>query len=532
MSEQQSVARSARTVSLAVLGSRVLGLVREQVLAALFGANREFDAFLTAFRIPNLLRDLFAEGALSAAFVTTFSQKLSAEGDKAAWRLANLVLNALILVLAVITVVGVIVSPWLVRMISPGFSQIPGKVELTTTLTRIMFPFLLMVALAALAMGMLNAKHRFGVPASASMMFNIGSIVGGLAFAFLLAPGFLHNPAMASRAVIGMSIGTLIGGTLQWIIQVPSLREVGYQYEPILNWHDPGFRQVLRLLGPSVIGTAAVQVNIFVDQWFASWPQMSGPSGSGAVSWLNCSFRLMQFPIGVFGVAIGVATLPTVSAHAVRGDMVAFRKTLARSIRLAFFLCLPAACGMWILATPIVSAIYQHGKFDAFATAQTAACVRAFAVGLVAYAAIKVIAPTFYALGDSRTPMYVTIASVVVNAGTDYLFAITFGMGAAGLALSTSTVAVCNFLLLLALMRRKIGRIEVSTLLRSLARVAAASVVMSAATYGTRRLCGSNRYVDMVASMAVAVIVFGASCKLLRVSELGEALGVMRSGAK
>src|ERR1700675_1156379 len=180
-----SVAQSAGVVSAAIMASRVLGLVRDQVFAALFGAGLQYDAFNTAFRIPNLLRDLFAEGALSAAFVTTFSQKLSAEGDKSAWRLANLVLNALILVLAVITLIGVIISPWLVRMISPGFSQIPGKVELTTTLTRIMFPFLLMVALAALAMGMLNAKHRFGVPASSSMMFNIGSIVGGLAFAFL-----------------------------------------------------------------------------------------------------------------------------------------------------------------------------------------------------------------------------------------------------------------------------------------------------------------------------------------------------------
>ncbi len=535
MSEQPSVARSARTVSIAVLGSRVLGLVREQVLAALFGANREFDAFLTAFRIPNLLRDLFAEGALSAAFVTTFSQKLSAEGDKSAWRLANLVLNALILVLTVIMLVGVIISPWLVRMISPGFSQIHGKVELTTTLTRIMFPFLLMVALAALAMGMLNAKHRFGVPASASMMFNIGSVLGGLTFAFLLAPGFLHNPALASRAVIGMSIGTLIGGALQWIIQVPSLRKVGYRYEPILDWHDPGFRQVLRLLGPSVIGTAAIQSNIFVDQWFASWPQMSGPTGSGAVSWLNCSFRLMQFPIGVFGVAIATATLPTVSAHAVRGDMVEFRKTLARSIRLAFFLCVPAACGLWVLARPIISVIYQHGKFDAYATAQTAACVRAFSVGLVGYAAGKIIAPTFYALGDSRTPMYVTIFSVVVNAGTDYLFAVTFVMKTAGLALSTSMVALCNFFLLLLLMRRKIGRIEVSTLLRSLVRIAAASALMSAATYGTHHrleLYQVNRYVDMLASIGVAVLVFGASCKMLNVTELGEALGVMRFGSK
>ena len=458
--------------------------------------------------------------------MTTFSQKLDAEGDKAAWRLANLVLNSLVIVLGLITLVGIVASPWLVRIIAPGFAAIPGKTELTTTLTRIMFPFLLMVALAALAMGMLNAKHRFGIPASASMMFNIGSIIGGLAFAFLLAPGFLHNPSLAGRAMVGMSIGTLIGGALQWMIQVPSLRSVGYRYEARSDWHDPGFRQVLQLLGPSIIGTAAVQMNVFVDQWFASF------FGNGAVTWLNCSFRLMQFPIGLFGVAIGVATLPTVSAHAGRGDMVEFRKTLARSIRLALFLCLPAACGLCVLARPIVSTIYQHGKFDAFATTQTVYCLYAFSVGLVAYAGIKVIAPTFYALGDSRTPMYVTIVSIVVNAGTDYLFAIVWKMKTAGLALSTSTVALCNFFLLLALMRRKIGRIEASTLLRSLAKVVIASGLMTVAAYGMHWLCEFNRYIDMVASMLAAFVVFGVSCKLLRVHELDELLGVLRFNSK
>jgi putative peptidoglycan lipid II flippase len=526
MSERYSVTRSARTVSLAVLGSRVLGLIREQVLAALFGANREFDAFVTAFRIPNLLRDLFAEGALSAAFVTTFSHKVSAEGDKAAWRLANLVLNALIIVLGLIIIVGVFLSPWLVRLIAPGFGEIPGKTELTTTLTRIMFPFLLMVAMAALAMGMLNAKHRFGIPASASMMFNIGSIIGGLAFAFLLAPGFLHDPSLAGRAMVGMSIGTLIGGAMQWMIQIPSLRSVGYHYEAALDWRDPGFRQVLHLLGPSVIGTAAVQVNIFVDQWFASY------FGNGAVTWLNCSFRLMQFPIGLFGVAIGVATLPSVSAHASRGDMVEFRKVLARSIRLAFFLCVPAACGLSVLAVPIISTIYQHGKFDSFATLQTVACMRAFAVGLVAYAAIKIIAPTFYALGDSRTPMYVALVAIVVNAGTDYLFAITCHMKTAGLALSTSSVALVNFFLLLGLMRRKIGRVEAKALLASFFKVAAASAIMTAAAYGTHRFCEFNRYFDMLASITVAVVIFGAACHVLGVEELAELLAVMKFGAR
>src|SRR2546425_2220853 len=237
MSQPPSVVRSARTVSLAVLGSRVLGLVREQVLATLFGASREFDAFVTAFRIPNLLRDLFAEGALSAAFVTTFSRKLETEGDKAAWRLANLVLNALLVVLGLIVLAGILAAPWLVRFIAPGFEDIPGKTELTIQLTRIMFPFLLMVALAALAMGMLNAKHQFGVPASASMMFNVGSILGGVGLAYLIDPSF------GPRSMIGIAIGTLIGGAAQWLVQVPTLHGVGYRYQWILDWRDPDFRR-------------------------------------------------------------------------------------------------------------------------------------------------------------------------------------------------------------------------------------------------------------------------------------------------
>jgi putative peptidoglycan lipid II flippase len=519
MSDRPSVTRSARTVSLAVLGSRVLGLVREQVLAALFGASREFDAFVTAFRIPNLLRDLFAEGALSAAFVTTFTQKLTTEGDKAAWRLANLVLNALLIVLSLFTLTGLLAAPWIVRFIAPGFADIPGKTALTIQLTRIMFPFLMLVAIAALAMGMLNAKHRFGIPASGSMMFNIGSIVGGVGFAYWLDPSF------GPKAMVGMSLGTLIGGASQLLIQVPSLRAVGYRYQPILNWRDPDFRRVVALVTPSVLGVAAVQINVFVDNWFASF------FGNGAVTWLNCAFRLMQFPIGVFGVAIGVATLPTVSAHVARGDMTEFRKTLARSIRLAVFLCVPAACGLAVLATPIISAIYQHGRFDAASTAQTAWCLRAFAVGLAGYAAIKVIAPTFYALGDSRTPMYVALGSIVVNAGMDYVLAIRLGMRTPGLALSTSCVALTNFALLLTFMRRKIGRIEARALLQSLARIAVASAAMSAAAYGTHHALAVHRYADVLASIAVSLIVFGATCKLLRVEEFGELLGVLRFGA-
>jgi putative peptidoglycan lipid II flippase len=327
------------------------------------------------------------------------------------------------------------------------------------------------------------------------------------------------------RAMVCMAVGTLAGGALQWLIQVPALARVGYRYAPLLDWRDPAFRQVVKLVAPSVLGVGAVQVNVFVDNWFAShW--------NGGVTWLNCAFRLMQFPIGVFGVAIATATLPTASAHVARGEIDQFRKTVARSIRLAFFLCIPAACGLTVLAEPIIAVIYQHGRFSAADTVQTALCLQAFAVGLAGYAAIKVLAPTFYAFGDSRTPMIVSVFSILVHVAGNYLFAIALDLRAAGLALSTSCTALLNFLLLLALMRRRIQHVEAWQLIRSCVKIGAASLVMSAAAYGTHVALDANRYLDVAGSMVVAVIVFGACCKVLRVEELGELLGVLKFGAK
>jgi putative peptidoglycan lipid II flippase len=501
------------------MGSRVLGLVREQVLASLFGASAMFDAFITAFRIPNLLRDLFAEGALSAAFVSVFTRKLTTDGDKAAWRLANLVLNALVIFLSAVTILGIIIAPWIVNSLAPGFQNVPGKTVLTVTMTRIMFPFLLLVALAALAMGMLNAKRVFGIPASASMMFNVGSILGGVGFAYWLDPTF------GSRATIGMAIGTLTGGLAQLLIQMPALRRVGYRYEPLLNWRDEDFRRICRMLGPSVIGAAAVQINIFVNNWFAS-------SWNGGVTWLNCSFRLMQFPIGVFGVAIATATLPSISMHAARNNLDEFRKTLSRSLRLAIFLALPSACGLAVLAEPIISVIYQHGKFDAASTLQTARCLQAFAIGLAGYAALKVLAPAFYAFGDSKTPARVAIFSIVVNAGLCYLLAWKLDFGAPGLAFATASVALVNLGQLLWHMRKRLKRIEAASLLRSTGKVAIASAVMSVAAWWMNQVLHLSRYLDLLLSVTVAVIVFGAVCKLLRVEELGELLGVLKFGRK
>src|SRR5438876_2133368 len=528
------LARRAGIVSAAVFLSRILGLVREQTFAMFFGAGRELDAFVTAFRIPNLLRDLFAEGALSAAFVTTFTQRFEREGEHAAWRLANLVVNGLALVVGALTLLGIWFAPTLVAAIAPGFAAIPGKVALTVGLTRIMFPFILLVALAAVAMGILNTRHIFGVPAAASAFFNLGSVVGGLLAATWLAPGYIGgvlaalrhhgslptDPVLAARAMAGMAIGTLIGGLLQLLVQMPSLVRVGFRYRPLFRFSDPGLQQVLRLMGPATIGAAAVQVNVFVNNNFASY------LGDGPVSWLNVAFRFMQLPIGVFGVAIGTVTLPLVSRHGARGDTRAFRATVGQALELVALLCLPAAAGLALMGVPVIGLIYEHGRFAPPDTGAAARALAGYALGLAGYAGIKVLAPAFYALDDARTPMRVSVLSMVTNYALNWLFVRRLGFGHVGLALATSAVALGNFGILLVVLRRRVGGFGRAA---AIGRIALATAVMAAVAWGVDTgLAGAlpaartlQHALRLAAVIPVAVAVFWGACRALGVAVPG-----------
>ena len=527
------LARRASVVSIAVLASRVLGVVREQIFAVFFGAGRELDAFITAFRIPNLLRDLFAEGALSAAFVSTFTQYLERGGEAAAWRLASLVINALLIVVGTVTLIGIWIAPGVVLAIAPGFAAIPGKVGLTVGLTRIMFPFLPLVALAAVAMGILNTRNVFGVPASAAAFFNVGSIVGGLGAAYWLAPAYVRgilgavathhaaptDPALAARAITGMAIGTLIGGLLQFVVQVPSLGRVGFRYRPVLHPSDPGLRQVMRLMAPATIGAAAVQVNVFINNNFASY------LGNGPVSWLNVAFRFMQLPIGLFGVALGTVTLPLVSRHVARGDRAALRRTLAESLELVGLLCLPAAAGLALFAVPVIGLIYEHGRFTPADTTAAAQALAAYTAGLAGYAGIKVLAPAFYALDDARTPMLVSLVSIGVNYVLNWTLVRRLGFGHVGLALSTSAVALGNFALLYVVLRRRVGPLG-SRLPVALARIALAAAVMAAVAGGLDFVvaahlppAGALRHaLRLAVAMPVAAACFWVTCRALGVA--------------
>lgn len=520
-----SVARNAGIISLAVMASRILGLVRDQVFAAFFGAGLLYDAFLTAFRIPNLLRDLFAEGALSAAFVTTFTQVQQIKGEQAAFRLSNLVATALVLLLSLICIIGWVFAPSIVYLLAPGFFEVPGKADLTVHLSRIMIPFLLLIALAAKAMGILNARDNFAVPAIAPVFFNLGSILAGLFLGYTVG-GFL-----GLSPIEGMAFGTLVGGFLQFAVQWPSLRRAGFRYRPMLSFTDPGVRQIMRLMGPAIIGTAAVQINVFVNTNFASAiiDPATGAVLNGPVSWLSYAFRFMQFPIGVFGVAIATATLPPLSRSTTNPNHDEFRRTLAHSLALVFLLCIPSAVGLAVMGRPIVALVFEHGKFTAFDTVQTANALAAYAIGLTGYAAIKVLSPAFYALNDARTPMLVSLGSIGVNYAMNSLLVSRFGH--VGLAFSTSTVALVNFLLLALLMRRRIQRLEGRRLGSTVARILAASLLMAAAAWLVSELAATLpmrglvlHLAQVTGGIASAALVFYSACRLFGVHELDEAM--------
>ena len=391
-------------------------------------------------------------------------------------------------------------------------------------LTRIMFPFILLVSLAALVMGMLNAKSVFGMPAMASSFFNIGSIVGGVAL------GAWIDPQFGPRALIGLAIGTVIGGALQFGVQLPSLARLGYRFRPDLQWRDPGVRAILLLMGPSVIAASTTQFNVLINSMFAS------KLGDGPIFWLSIAFRLMQLPLGLFGVALGTVTLPLLSRLVVTQRFDAFRSELARGMRLALLLTVPSTIGLMMLAEPIISMLYQHGRFDAGQAAQAAGALRFYAIGLGGYAALKVLVNAFYALDHRKTPMVVSFIAVALNLLFNWVFTFRLGWGHRGLAFSTGLVATCNFLVLYMLMRRRLRGLESGRMLAMLLKLAVAALPLVAvcaasshwlladwATQGFLPKLGA-----LLATVVIGATVFVGGCVLLRVGEVEELIHALR----
>jgi putative peptidoglycan lipid II flippase len=515
-----SVARSAASAGAATMTSRILGVVREQVLAYLFGAGDAMDAYKVAYRVPNLLRDLFAEGAMSAAFVPTFARELATGGKPAAFRLATYIVSALLLITGVLVVLGMLFAEPLVRLFAGDYREVAGKLELTVLLTRIMLPFLTFVALAAAFMGMLNALHHFFVPAVSPAMFNVGSIVCTVGLVALM-------PRWGLPAIAAVAIGTIVGGLAQWLVQWPLLRREGFRYRPALDWRDEGLRRVLLLMGPSTIGLAATQVNVFVNTLLAT------REGTGAVSWLDVAFRLMYLPIGLFGVSIATATTPAISRMLAKGDTSSVRKTISDGMVLMLLLNVPATVGLVVLAEPIVRLMYERGAFMPSDTIAAAAALQFYALGLLGYSVVRIASPAFYAFGESRTPVTISFVTVLSNAALN--FVLVEVMGYRGLALGTSIAALLNAGLLLVMLRRRLGGIEGGAMASALARIAVAAVLMGLAAAGadaflSTRIPGNGVVPQLVrvgTTIGVALAVLAVAAHLLRVPQFSEAVSLI-----
>lgn len=502
--------RGARRVSALTMLSRLLGLVREQIFAVTLGASGSSDAFLAAFRIPNMLRDLFAEGAMSTAFVPTYVKTLKDEGRPSAFLLANQVLTTLTLYLGILAALGMLWPEPVVRVVATGFS--PEKTELTAHLVRLMMPFLPTISLAVVAMGALNAEARYTAPGLASSMFNLVAIVGGAVLWLLKTPSRTTVTVWAAL--------TLVGGVAQLAVQIPPLWRLGWRprFRPDLRLRNAGTRHIAALMAPATISVAAVQINVVISTTFASM------GAEGSISWLGYAFRLMQLPIGVFGVAIGTTSLTHLARDAAANDYQALGATLRRGLQLVLFLTVPSTVGLALLGEPIIRLIFEHGRFTPHATVQTARALSAFAVGLAAYSAIKVVAPAFYALGRTRVPLFASLSAVAGNVLWNVLTYRQFGH--VGLAFGTSLAAILNLTVLLVAFQVHVGGLIDRALLGAVARIILAAAAMGAAIWPLGHwlpplLAGlpGDKIVGALVPIGVGAVVYFLAARVLRISE-------------
>ncbi len=467
MSEEENVTRAAGVVSFFTILSRILGLVRDVVLAGLFGTGMVADALIVALRIPNLLRRLFAEGSLTMAFVPVFTEYLTRKSKDDAFEMARATLGLLAFVLAVVTVAGVVFAPWIVRLQAFGFGATGPKYELTVLLTRITFPYLLLVSIVAFFMGVLNSLRHFAAPAASPIFLNVG-IIGG---AFLISP-YLDEPS------VGLAAGVILGGIMQVALQIPWIMKSGMKLLP--KWHPlhPGIKRISVLMLPTLFGSAAYQMNSFIGTLLASLLEQ------GAVASLYFADRLVQFPLGVFGIALSTAILPSLSRQASINDYKRLEETMCYGLRLVFFITLPATAGLIMLGEPLIRVILERGAFDIRSTAMTYDALKYYLLGLWAYAGTRIVMAAFYALQDTKTPVKVALVSLVVNLVAAIILMGSLKQGGIALALSVSSTV--QFLLLLLLLKGKVPLIHFNEIFKTVIKSVFASILMGLALHVLR----------------------------------------------
>ncbi|MFH0777052.1 MAG: murein biosynthesis integral membrane protein MurJ [Candidatus Eisenbacteria bacterium] len=522
VSAARHVAVSASKISLGTSASRVLGLVRDMTKAYFFGTGVAADAFTVAFRIPNLLRALFAEGTLSAAFVPVFGEHLARGGRENVWRLASVAWSLLAIVLVAVSLAGMAVAPFVVGVMAHGYKPIPGKLELTISLTRIMFPYIVFVGLTALAMGILNSFRHFFAPAISPVLLNLGMI----ASMFLLCPRMGDVP---EKQVYGLAIGVLVGGAAQLGIQIPFLKKKGMSFRFRPQWRHPEVRRIVTLMLPGVIGLGILEINVFVDTYLGALLR------PGSVAALEYGSRLMQLPLGVFAVAIGTAILPTLSIQAARSDMGQLRDTFSFAVRLVCFIMIPASLGLIVLRYPIIRLIFERGEFrQGDSVSMTAMALMFYSAGLASYGMVKCTAPVFYSLKDTKTPVRTAAIAMLSNIVLNIILMQFLGLG--GLALATALSATLNVALLMRSLRRRLGTIKGREILSSVLRIVAAAGFMAVVCATSARLLGETldvgalpgRLVQVAGSLLLGVCSYVLFCKALKCPELAFVRGMLR----
>jgi len=506
----EDISRGVRSFTVGTAVSRVMGLVREMVFAHLFGVGAATDAFNVAFRVPNLLRDLFAETALSAAFVPVLTAE-KAKGKESQNRLASNIFNVLFVVTGLVSLAGLLLAPVLAKAIAFGFGRVPGKIALTAQLTAVLFPFLLFVSLGAWAMSYLNTERSFFVPSVAPAVFNLFSILFPL-----LTYGWYAS--RGKEPIFGMAVGVLIGGLMQFLVQAPLLRRKGFRWSPVLSFRDPEFRRVMALFVPVAIGLAGTRMNVLVNTILVT------PLAEGSVSWLNYAFRIMHLPLGLFGIAVGTVALPSLSRLVLANDITAVKSTLTDSLKMVLFLTVPTSALIACLAVPVTRAIYERGHFTTADTLATAGALVLYALGIPFMSALRNVAAVFYAYKDAKTPMVASFCSIGLNLVLNVT--LMWVLGFMAFPLSTTLAAILNVAVLYALLPRKVGPMELGPLASYAGRLAAASAAGGGAAWlGNRFLGGAlgTSFVATAASVAacglIGLGVFFAASRLLGLTE-------------
>ncbi len=532
--QNQEVTRAAGIVSLAVMGSRLLGLAREIAIFYYFPTKLGAGAFHLAFRIPNFLRDMFGEGILSKAFITTFVATEAEDGEEAAWNLTNRIFNLTCIILLGIILLGIFFAPNIVDLLArDDFDEILNssehygfdtKVELTIYLTQLMFPYLLFVSLAAIAMGLLNSKGRFGIPACASSFFNLSSLIIGVGGYYLFRRYGMHPTT-------GMAAGVLVGGIAQFLIQVPSMYRVGFRYQPLLSFRDPRVLEVLRLIGPAILGVAAVPINQLTNTWFIT-------SEDEWLPWMQGAYRIMHLPLGIFGVAISTVALPQLAKYANAGETEQFRNALSYALRLMLTVILPASIGLMVLSEPICRLLYERGAFSEADTIETGRVLFVYAFGLCGFSALKIVTDGFYAHKDIRAPVIVSLCGVALNICLNYFFIFReYFFDPRAVVFSTVFTGTLNGGILLMLLRRNVGRLGLWSMAPLTLKILIASAIMGIVCWLTHGIIENDllgnvgtgpRIVNVFAPIGFSLLTLAVMYKLLKVTEFDDILNIFK----